>query len=90
MLVEFIEAPYHMGRLDCEVGSGPMRIAATGIAVELGLPRMRIDVGEPSTVDQVNAAVEQEVLRVRRHGGFPFVLAGNCNSAFGTVAALAA
>ena len=90
MLVEFIEAPYHMGRLDSEVGSGPMRIAATGIAVELGLRRMRVDAGESSTVDQVNAALEQEALRVRRHGGFPFVLAGNCNSAFGTVAALAA
>ena len=88
-MLEFIEAPYHMGRRDWQVGAGPIRIASTGIAVELGLPRVRIDVGESATVEQVNAAIEQEALRVRRHGGFPFVLAGNCNSCFGTVAALA-
>jgi arginase len=88
MPVEFIEVPYHMGRYDHEVGSGPLRIAATGIAAELGFQRARIDAGETSTVEAVNAAVEEEVSRVRVDGGFPFILAGNCNSSLGTVAAI--
>ena len=88
MPVEFIEAPYHMGRYDQEVGSGPIRLASTGIAAELGFQRTSIELGE-SSVDQVNAALRDEVLRVLRTGGFPIVLAGNCNSALGTVAALA-
>jgi hypothetical protein len=87
MALEIVEAPYHMGRYGVEAGGGPLALAASGIAAELGLAATRIDVGETSTYEAVNAAIEREVRRVRHNGGAALVLAGNCNSCFGAVAA---
>jgi arginase len=90
MGIEIVEAPYDMGLYGVEVGGGPLRTAACGIAAELGLQRTRIDVGSSSTHEEVNGAIEREVRGIRLGGGVALVLAGNCNSCLGTVAAVAA
>ena len=93
-----IEVPFHLGLEDVAVGKGPSRLLAAGvdqILANKGMPATVTHVrprdlrneGADTIVDinrmlrhSVQEAVEQETL--------PVVIAGNCNSAIGTIAGL--
>ena len=84
MNVREILAPYHMGRRGVEVGAGPLRMAAARPDANL----RAIELGAATTYEAVNAEVQRRVGAALSAGEFPLVLAGNCNSALGTDAAL--
>lgn len=93
-----IEVPYHMGMEEVATGKGPAALLRAGIdqlLAEAGMPPTVVHIrprdlrnkGLDAVIDinrmlryAVKEAVEQETV--------PFVLAGNCNSALGTLAAL--
>jgi arginase len=86
-----IEVPYHLGRPHVGLGKGVpvLSEALAGEASEV----VTVDPG-PEATNEVAAsmavirALAREVRGVVAGGGFPFVLAGNCNSSLGTIAAL--
>jgi arginase len=72
-----IAVPYHLGRRAVEVGRGPLVILET-----LGQPCVLI---EGASVSDVNSRLTKAV---KLHDRPVLVLAGNCNSCLGTLAAL--
>jgi arginase len=87
-MTELIAVPYHLGERGAAVGAGPLRILETGIDQRLPARLTVIDLGEHSPWQQVNAALTVAVADARAAGRFPLVVAGNCNSCLGTLAAL--
>ena len=86
--VTLIQVPYHLGREGVVLGAGPAPLAAAiggeSIVVERAEPLHNEIYGTFDVMRQVQAAVRD----TRAAGRFPLVLAGNCHSAVGTVAAL--
>jgi arginase len=86
--VQLIQVPYHLGREGVVLGAGPAPLAeAIGgetIVVERAEPLYNEIYGTFDVVRQVRAAVRETLAA----GRFPLVLAGNCHSAVGIVAAL--
>jgi arginase len=86
-----IEVPYHLGRPHVGLGKGVPVLSETlaGEASDV----VSVDPG-PEAPNEVAASMA--VIRALAHtvrgvvadGGFPFVLAGNCNSSLGTVAGI--
>lgn len=83
MPVREILVPYHMGRRGVSVGLGPLRIGSPSASRTIV-----VDAGERTGWEAVNAELERHVRATLAAGEFPLVLAGNCNSALGTVAAM--
>jgi arginase len=81
--VHFIVSPYHLGRRAEASGAGPIAIQQA-----LDADATVIDVGDVADWRAVNLAIAEAVRKARAEGNFPFVLAGNCNSCLGTLAAL--
>jgi arginase len=97
--VRILAVPYHLGREGVRVGAGPDNFLAGGVANELAEGGRRAEVerigGIDSTLGELDAVVEVNVLlagaaaRAIASGSFPLVLAGDCNSCLGILAALA-
>ncbi len=93
-----IEAPYHMGLAGVAVGKGPARLldhgadhllARDGEPAQVVHIRKRDDSAEGlDAVVDVNRQIRYAVRDAREAGSLPVVLAGNCNSAIGTLAGL--
>lgn len=80
-----IAVPYHLGRRDVEVGRGPMKILEALQRSCQVVERTTSSIAELDAVADVNAQLAQAVAR---HEGPVTILAGNCNSAVGTLAGL--
>jgi arginase len=88
--VVLIEAPYHLGREGVGLGKG---VPVLSEALRDGTETRVVDRGgevrnEIAASMDVIRALALEVRRVAEEGVVPVVLAGNCNSALGTVAGL--
>lgn len=98
MKLDLVQVPYDSGHRAARMGAGPLRL------VEAGLPGALRDAGHEVRLEAVELegvftteiasafelarAVAGPVAEAERHGRLPLVLAGNCISAVGTVAAL--
>jgi arginase len=87
-LVTLIQVPYHLGREGVVLGAGPAPLAEAiggdSIVVERSEPVSNEIYATFDVVRQLATAVRDTLAAARR----PLVLAGNCHSAMGTVAAL--
>lgn len=88
-MIQFIVAPYHLGEKAIDVGAGPLSILSTGVAGRLHASVSEVNAGPSSDWQSVNSRIALEVRRAVAGGSLPLVLAGNCNSCLGTLAALA-
>jgi arginase len=83
-----IQVPYHLGRKGVVLGAGPEPLAhaigGESIVVERAEPTTNEIAGTFDVIRQVRAAIRETL----DAGRFPLVLAGNCHSAVGAVAAL--
>ena len=82
-MLAIIAAPYHLGERCKAVGAGPIQITP-----QLGSPSTILNLGDRTSWENVNDAITDAVLSARHGGASPLVLAGNCNSWLGTLAAL--
>lgn len=86
--VQLIQVPYHLGRRGVVLGAGPEPLAEAiggeSVVVERAEPLTNEISGTFDVIRQVRAAVRETL----DAGLFPLVLAGNCHSAVGTIAAL--
>src|SRR5436190_20841456 len=87
-MLRLIAVPYHLGRKSIAVGAGPSRVIDTGIASRIGAGSVSIDIGPQGSWQEVNTALTNAVRSAREAGCFPLLLAGNCNSCLGTLAAI--
>lgn len=93
-----IEVPFHLGLEEVAVGKGPKQLLAAGIDQLLGARGMPALVSHvrlrdlrsqgPDSIVDVNRVVKHAVQQVVEEETIPVVLAGNCNSAVGTIAGL--
>jgi len=98
MLIDLIQVPYDSGHRDARMGAGPGHLVANGAIERLrqaGADVRETAIGlEPGFTAEVRAAFDLAratafAVRVARgRGSLPVVLAGNCISAVGTLAAL--
>jgi arginase len=86
--VRLIQVPYHLGRKAVILGAGPEPLAEAiggdSVVVERAEPLTNEISGTFDVIRQTRAAVAETLAA----GRFPLVLAGNCHTAVGTVAAL--
>jgi arginase len=87
-MATLIAVPYHLGDRAAAVGAGPLRVLETNIGRALSDSTILIDLGPKVSWESVNRAVAGAVTRVRAARKVPVILAGNCNSCLGTLAAL--
>jgi arginase len=90
-----IQVPYDSGRKDERMGSGPARLLRETSDLRDGcdISTETVEIHEPfplevGTAFRLALVLSGKVRQVREAGGFPFVLAGNCMSAIGTLAGL--
>jgi arginase len=83
-----IAAPYHLGHRGRSVGAGPLRLLELGVVARLASSVTTIDLGPQTSWQNVNLGITAAVSRANTAGAFPLVLAGNCNSCLGTLAAI--
>lgn len=98
MEVELLLVPYDSARRGQQVGSGPEHLLNTGLATELERAGHTIhcrtievpDEGraEIRTAFELMTCLAGAVRAARAAGRFPLVLAGNCNTAVGTLSGL--
>jgi arginase len=98
MNIRLLYVPYDLGRPRRGIGSGPLRFREAGAAGRLRalghcvrehrIRRPHAFTNELKAVMEVNAAVAEQVREALAVGDFPLVLAGDCNSCLGTLAAL--
>jgi len=83
-----IQVPYHLGRKGVVLGAGPeplaQAIGGESVVVERSEPLTNEISATFDVIRHVRAAVRETL----DAGRFPLVLAGNCHSAVGTIAAL--
>lgn len=97
-MMRLLTVPYDSGHRDQRMGSGPLRLMECGALDRLRGVGQDVDgvVIEPAsawraevqTAFELNRALSRQVREAIGEGRFPLVLAGNCNSALGTVAGL--
>jgi len=96
--VRLLATPYDSGRRDERMGAGPLAL------LDAGASRRLASVGHPvstyvleagsgwtaelRTAFELQRSVAQHVADARRHGEVPLLLAGNCNTTLGVLAAL--
>lgn len=93
-----IEVPFHLGLENVAVGRGPRELLAGGLDQLLGSHGMPAVVSHvrlrdlrsqgPDSIVDVNRVVKHAVQQAVEEETIPVVLAGNCNSAVGTIAGL--
>jgi arginase len=97
MRVVLVQTPYHLGHEGVGMGAGPLALAhgaAEALAGEgheadvLRVTRRDDETNEVGASFAVVRQVAEAVADVLARGAFPLVLAGNCMSSLGTVAAL--
>ncbi|MBK5291332.1 MAG: arginase family protein [Acidobacteriia bacterium] len=96
--VTLIEAGFHLGLEDVAAGAGPRRLLASGadrVLARDGMPAQVVHMrraGEPAddldAVVDLNRQIKQSVAASVEQDCLPVVLAGNCNTCLGTLAAL--
>jgi arginase len=89
-MIHFIVAPYHLGKRAVAVGAGPLRVKETGIASRINASLKEIDAGDACDWAEVNDRLTRYVQAAILEDAFPLVMAGNCNSCLGTLAAIRA
>ncbi len=82
-MLAIIAAPYHLGERGKAVGAGPLQITP-----QLSSPSTILDLGDRTSWENVNDGITAAVLSARDMGALPLVLAGNCNSCLGILAAI--
>ena len=82
-MIHFIVSPYHLGTRAEGVGAGPVAVMDA-----LNADTTVVDVGDRADWRAVNVAITRAVREARSEGKFPLILAGNCSSCLGTLAAL--
>jgi arginase len=97
-MYSILEVPYHMGLEEVAVGKGPAELLRAGIDQLLAVKGMPPQVTHIRPRDLRNKGLELviDINRMLRYAvkdavdeeNIPVVLAGNCNSAIGTMAAL--
>lgn len=98
MRIAMLAVPYDAGRRSMGVGLGPARLLDFGIARELSaaghsVRQAMVEVPDATPPHELarTAAAQRELARLVhdavRDGEFPLVLAGNCSTAVGTLAA---
>ena len=98
MNVLLLEVPYDSGHHRVRMGRGPTHLVTGGAASRLAaaghsVVHREVSVDSPLPLEMgtgfaVIRAIAAEVAGARARGEFPLVLAGNCNSAVGTVSGL--
>ena len=92
--------PYDSALLDTRMGAGPRHLVAAGLRERLescGHVVSQREIHPPggelraeiATAFALNRGVAGEVAAIRARGAFPITLAGNCNTAVGTIAGVA-
>lgn len=99
MDVQLIAVPYDTALRDYRMGAGPERLLKSGLAAELGSDGHRVHLewvevssgsapAEVRTAFEINRILAEKVRSAVQRGRVPVVLAGNCNTALGTLAGL--
>ncbi|HUF13170.1 MAG TPA: arginase family protein [Longimicrobiales bacterium] len=96
--IDVVLVPWDSGRRGWRMGAGPLRLAERGLFErlrDLGHDVRRIDIELPSDASSdahsaylLAADIAAAVRRATNERRFPLVIAGNCNSALGTIAGL--
>jgi len=99
MQVRIIQSAYDTAHYNRRMGRGPGSFLKCGLAARLAGQGHEISVvevdpkpefpAELATGFAVMSAISEEVRGAQAEGAFPLVLAGNCNSAVGTVSGMA-
>jgi arginase len=99
--VRLLVVPYDSAQRDTRMGAGPGRLVAGGLRDRLAASGHDVKVetidatdgawrAEIGTAFDLNRRVATSVAAAREEGAFPITLAGNCNTAVGTIAGLGA
>ena len=99
--VDLIAVPYDSGIRDVRMGRGPEHLFEIGIVEALERAHAEVSVtfiepaldspgAEIATSFEIQRLVAERVAEARGRRAFPIILAGNCNTAVGTVAGLTA
>lgn len=96
--IQLVLVPYDTARRHWGMGAGPAHLVNRGLVEQLQTEGHEVDVAlidapgddlaEVRTAFVLNAALAEAVRAARERERFPLVLAGNCNTAVGTVAGL--
>ncbi|MDJ0893748.1 MAG: arginase family protein [Alphaproteobacteria bacterium] len=99
MLVSLIQVPYDSGHRDARMGRGPAHFLGHGAAERLREAGQDVHLAvveaesafrtETKTAFELHGLLAAQVRAARTEHRLPLVLAGNCNSAVGTVGGLA-
>ena len=97
MRVGVIEVPYNLGERNVGVGTGPSHLASLGLrdalresADDVYYEQVRVERvsgGALPAVARINRAVAEIVTSMRGNHRLPLVVAGNCNTSLGAIAA---
>ena len=101
MNIHILLVPYDSALRGVRMGAGPERLLNAGLDVQLRATGHEVHVehieadphalpAEIRTAFELNRALAGRVRSVTEAGGFPVVLAGNCNTAVGSLAGLSA
>lgn len=99
VIVDVLAVPYDSGLRGVRMGAGPEQLLRAGLAEELRAMghQVRVEHIEPATDSppaeirtafDLNRVLAARVRSIVAEGGLPVVLAGNCNTAVGTLAGL--
>ena len=99
-MMRLLAVPFDSGHRDLRAGAGPLHLLESGAVARLRSAGHDVDsaIVEPEsswraeirTAFELNRALAGRVRETIAEGRFPLVLAGNCNSALGTVAGILA
>lgn len=98
MKISLIQVPWDSGYYDKRMGKGPIHLIDQGLVdyLEAGgntiqLNTINLKDGfyvEAGTARDLNVSLAKTAKRVRKESYFPVIMAGNCNTAIGTIAGL--
>jgi arginase len=97
MRLTLLQAPYDAGQYAQRMGRGPLHLVERGLVRDLEAQGHQVDlvpirlpegfVTEAGAAAEVQRRISQEAGRALSAGRFPVVLAGNCNTTLGVMAA---
>lgn len=98
MNISLLKIPWDSGYYGKRMGKGPIHLIGQGLAKHLKSNNHGVDLTEISISDSfiteaqsakiLNSKLSETIQKVRNENRFPIILAGNCNSAIGTIAGL--
>ncbi|HEX6981547.1 MAG TPA: arginase family protein [Balneolaceae bacterium] len=98
MKISLLQVPWDSGYYGKRMGRGPIHLVEQGLVEHLKSGNHHVElteitfsdsfITEASSAKVLNSKLSESVQNVRNEDRFPIILAGNCNTAIGTIAGL--